>query len=85
MAVEAKDVYNASTLIRKNSLGYNVRDKNGQLYTKKFSNVLDNSLDLNKMRELYEKTYRRNNFTFNINNYDYTQTALCVKFSYAYK
>lgn len=85
MAVEAKDVYNANTLVNNNLLGYNVRDRNGQLYTKKFTNVLDNSLDLNKMRELYEKIYRRNNFTFNINNCDYTQTAICVKFSYAYK
>lgn len=37
------------------------------------------------MREIYEKTYRRNNFTFNINNHDYTQSVICVNFSYSHK
>lgn len=85
MAIEAKDIYDAETLLRKGTGGYNIRDKTGQVYLRKFTNILDDSLDLSKMREIYEKTYRRNNFTFNINGRNYTQTAICIKFSYAYK
>ena len=85
MSIEAKDVYGADNLINKKSNGYSSKDINGQIYRKKFINTLDYSLDLPKMRELYEKIYRRANFSSNINHKDYTNTAICIKFTYSYK
>lgn len=85
MALEAKDIYNANNLIKPNSIGYNCKDKKGKIVIKKFVNSLDFSLDMIKLREIYEHTYRKNDFTFNINKHDYTQSVICVKFSYAHK
>lgn len=69
----------------KEKTGYNIRDKNGNINTKKFMSVLDNSLDSIKLREVYEKITRKKDFSFWINKKEYTQNIINVEFSYAYK
>lgn len=83
ISVEAKDVYNANHLLYENPIGYSVRKRDGDINTKLFINTLDYSLDLIKLKEVYEKVYRRNDFSFRNGSHDYTQHVINVKFSYA--
>lgn len=85
LSAEAKDLYNSNHLKIPDPNGYGIRNKDGEIAKKRFVNALDFSLDLMKIREVYEKVYRRNNFTFSINKKDYTQHVICVKFSYSHK
>ena len=85
LSAEAKDLYNSNHLRIPDLNGYGIRNKGGEIAKKRFTNALDFSLDLMKIREVYEKVYRRNNFTFSINKKDYTQHVICVKFTYSHK
>lgn len=66
-------------------MGYSIRYKNGDINTRKFINTLDYSLDLIKLREVYEKVYRRTNFTFKQDKKEYTQRVINVTFKYSVK
>lgn len=81
--MDAKDLYNSNHLVKPNPIGYNIRDRNGDINRKKFINTLDYSLEQIKLREVYEKVYRRINFSVNIDGYDYTQHVINVTFKYA--
>lgn len=85
LTAEAKDLYNTNHLENGNRSGYNIRTKAGNINVKKFINALDYSLDLIKLREIYEKIYRRHDFSFKINEKEYTKHVINVKFSYAQK
>lgn len=85
LTAEAKDLYNANHLKNGNGSGYCIRTKAGNINVKKFINALDYSLDLIKLREIYEKIYRRHDFSFKINEKEYTKHVINVKFSYAQK
>lgn len=85
LTAEAKDLYNTNHLKNGNGIGYNIRTKAGNINVKKFINALDYSLDLIKLREIYEKIYRRHDFSFKINGKEYTKHVINVKFSYAQK
>ena len=85
LTAEAKDLYNANHLTKDNPLGYNIRTKDGTINVKKYINALDYSLDLIKLREIYEKIYRRHDFSFKVNHKEYTRHVINVKFSYAQK
>lgn len=85
LTAEAKDLYNSNHLAEPNSVGYNIRAKDGTINVKKYINALDYSLDLIKLREIYEKIYRRHDFSFRVNHKEYTRHVINVKFSYAQK
>lgn len=51
----------------------------------RFINTLDYSLDLIKLREVYEKVYRRTDLTFFMNGYEYTSRVINVTFHYSDK
>lgn len=85
LALEAKDIYGAMTLESGDELGYNIRDKNGDINPKKFTNALDYSLESIKLVEAYEKEYRRKDFSFKIGRHTYTQQVICVSFKYSFK
>lgn len=70
-------------MLKENPLGYSIRNQQGEISIKKFINALDYSLDLIKLREVYEKVYRRVNFSFNRDNKEYTQQVINVTFKYA--
>lgn len=48
-------------------------------------NTLDYSLDLIKLREVYERVYRRMDFTFNKRGKEYTRRVINVTFKYSVK
>ena len=68
-----------------NKVGYDIRDKNGNISLRKFENTLDWSLDTIQLRDAYTKAVRRKDFYFVVNGKRYTQVIINVKFSYSYK
>lgn len=62
-----------------------MKNKEGNYQTKKFINTLDYSLDLIKLREVYEKVYRRHNFSFWQKNKEYVPSVINVTFRYSNK
>ena len=85
LSIEAKDLYNSNNLKYDNPIGYAIRKNDKSINTKLFINTLDYSLDLIKLREIYEKVFRRHDFTFSNGRHDYTQHVINVKFKYAQK
>lgn len=75
--------------LRPRSTGYTVKlagtDHNDQFNTKRFVNTLDYSLDLIKLREVYECVYRRMDFTFNKHGKEYCRRVINVTFKYSVK
>lgn len=85
LSIEAKDLFAAMNMVNYDGTGYNIRDNQGNILTRKFENTLDWSLDTMKLREEHEKETRRKNFYFVSKGKRYTQAVINVKFSYSYK
>lgn len=85
LSIDAKDIYISNNYIKQNSIGYNIRYKDGSINTKKFINTLDYSLDLIKLREVYEKVYRKIDFSFKQGKHEYTTRVINVTFKYSNK
>lgn len=85
LSIESKDLFAAMSMVNYDGIGYNIRDNQGNILTRKFENTLDWSLDTMKLREEYEKETRRKNFYFVSKGKRYTQAVINVKFSYSYK
>ncbi len=88
VSADAKDLYLAN-YSSPSSKEYTVRltgtDHNDQFNTKRFVNTLDYSLDLIKLREVYEKVYRRMDFTFSKRGKEYCRRVINVTFKYSVK
>lgn len=90
VSADAKDIFlsNYSTH-ESNGVGYSVKYSNGDLKgefnTRRFINTLDYSLDLIKLREVYEKVYRNMAFTFNKRGKEYCRRVINVTFKYSVK
>ena len=88
MSADAKDLF-LTNYSNENCKGYSIRyaagDNKGEINTRRFVNTLDYSLDLIKLREVYEKVYRRMDFTFNKRGKDYTTRVINVTFKYSVK
>ena len=85
MAIEAKDLFGAMHQVGKEDCQYNIRQKDGNLSLRKFTNVFDWSLDAIKLAEVYERKIRRKDFYFTVGGYKYTKNVICVTFKYSYK
>ena len=67
VSADAKDIFLSNysgPLGGEYSIRYNRGDHLGEINTRRFINSLDYSLDLIKLREVYEKVYRRTYFFF---------------------
>ena len=87
LSIDAKDIYISNHYIKDNgnTVGYNILTKQGNINTKKFINVLDYSLDLIKLREVYESVYRNTRFLFNQDGHSFTTEVVNVTFKYSNK
>lgn len=92
LSIDAKDIFISNNYVNNSSetpTGYNViynkGDNQGRINTKKFINTLDMSLDLFKIRDVYEKVYRNTNFSFEENGHEYTTYVINVTFKYSNK
>lgn len=83
--IEAKDLYNSNNLVYMNPEGYSTQTTNNKPNLRVFGNTLDYSLDLIKLREVYEKVYRNRNFTFFDKKHEYCTQVINVRFKYAQK
>lgn len=84
-SIDSKDLYLANHFTHPTDIGYNLRTKAGDLNIRKFVNTLDYSLDLLKIRDAYERVYRRKNFSFWVGRKEYTQRVINVTTNYAVK
>lgn len=72
-------------------VGYNIRYTGGEINTGKFTAALDYSLDLIKMREVFDtvyngnRIYKRKQFSFYAKGYEYTTRVVNVNFNYSIK
>lgn len=85
LSIDAKDIYLANSYKDNETLGYNIRYKDGSINIKKFINSLDYSLEVRKLQEVYKKVYRNNAFTFRQDNHDYTTKIINITFKYSNK
>lgn len=88
MSLEAKDIYLANEYYDKEN-GVNIRytngDLRGEVNTNKFINTLDYSLELIKLREVYEKKYRNKRFSFEKDSHEYCNRVINVTYKYSVK
>lgn len=64
-------------------MGYSLVGKDGKVNYRRYANTLDYSLDQIKLREVYEKVYRRTNFSFYGRKKEYTSRVINVTFKYS--
>lgn len=75
----------------KNPDGYSIRFASGEINPRKFTAAFDYSLDLIKMREVFDdvyngaRVYKRKNYSFFVRNREYTTRVVNVTFNYAIK
>ena len=88
VSADAKDLFLAN-YSSPSSKEYTVKlsgtDQNDQFNTRRFVNTLDYSLDVIKLREVYEKVYRRMDFTFSKCGKEYCRRVINVTFKYSIK
>lgn len=84
VSVDAKDLF-LTNYSNEHCDGYSIRHGDGEINTRRFINTLDYSLDLIKLREVYDKVYRRRDFTFFRRGKEYCQRVINVTFHYSVK
>lgn len=89
ISIDAKDIYISNhyygipTTPTGVQTGYTVRRPDGSVNTRKFSATMDYSLDLIKLREVYETVYRNMRFSWSEGIHEYTQQVINVTFDYS--
>lgn len=84
-SIDGKDIFISNNYINNELNGYSLRAVNGDYNLSKFINTLDYSLDLIKLREVYERVYRSRDFSFVKNKKEYTPEVINVTFKYSNK
>lgn len=85
LSIDAKDIYLANEFANQDGVGYRIRRRDGGVNLKKFINSLDYSLEMIKLREVYEEIYGGLDFTWQENGKDYTRWVINVTFKYSVK
>lgn len=83
--VDGKDIYLTNSLLDQDKIGYSVVNRFGIINQKRFRANIDYSLELIKLKEIYKRVYCTDNFTFNLNGFDYTRHVCSVTFKYSVK
>lgn len=84
ITLQAKDIYNAIVTGREG--GINIRDRNGDVKLRMFSNALYWSLDSERLMKAYRTFYHNQKFYFkDKTGFLYTQAVINVNFDYSYK
>lgn len=85
LSLEAKDLFGAMNQKGAADPQYRIRNAEGKINLKKFTNALDWSLDSMKLEEVYRRRARNRNFSFSAGRHKYTTNVICVTFRYSYK
>lgn len=81
-SIDAKDIYLANISGNKK---YSLKYSTGDYNYRKFINTIPYSLDLIKLREVYEKAYRNRDFSWWSSGKEYTTRVVNVTFKYSVK
>lgn len=81
-SIDAKDLYLSNISGDKQ---YSLKYRSGDCNYQKFINTLSYSLDLIKLREVYEKAYRNRNFSWWNSGKEYSTRVINVTFKYSVK
>lgn len=84
-SVDAKDLYVFNHLNTSSKSEYTLLRPDGTVNLHKFSNAFDYSLDLVKLREVYQKVYRNSRFSFRNGEKEYSTRVINVTFKYSTK
>lgn len=85
-SLDAKDLYMSMHYLHGDvRTGYNIRTPRGDMRFSRFINTLDYSLDLLKLREVYESVYRNSRFSTQVDGKEYSHRVINVTFKYALK
>lgn len=84
-SLDSKDLFIANHLVTPAPEGYSLIRQDGTVNMAKFINVMDYSLDLIKLRSVYQYIYRNKDFSFWFNNYEYSTRVINVTFKYSVK
>ena len=84
-SLDGKDIFISNNYRDGTPNGYNLKRKNGNYNLSKFINTLNYSLDLIKLREVYQRTYNAKNFSWKEKNKDYSFRVINVTFKYSNK
>ena len=84
-SLEAKDIYNAAVGACGETRDIPLYYPDGTPRYRVFSNSLDNSLDLMKLKEIYSKVYRKKDFSEEYKGQEYSRHVINVKFGYSHR
>lgn len=84
-SLDAKDLYISNHLIDDPDADYSLIRSDGTVNMNKFINTMDYSLDLIKLRKVYQSIYRKKDFSFENNGYEYSTRVINVTFKYSVK
>ena len=82
-SLDGKDIYISNSLDPKN--GYRLKNKTGNLNLSRFINSLDYSLDLIKLKEIFDDVCPDDVFSYFENRKEYTYQIINVTFNYSAK
>ena len=83
--VDGKDLYLTNTILDEEKMGYRITNKYGIVNTKRFRANLDYSLELIQLRNVYKDVYGKDDFSFQIGDFDYTRHVCSVTFKFSVK
>lgn len=84
-SLDGKDIFISNNYRDGTPTGYNLKRKNGSYNLSRFINTLNYSLDLIKLREVYQQVYNARNFSWREKNKDYSFRVINVTFKYSNK
>lgn len=84
-SIDGKDLFLANNLIDENLCGYKIRAEDGNALYGRFINTLDYSLELCKLKEIYQKVYGENKFSWKKGDKKYSKHVINVTFKYSVK
>lgn len=85
MSAEAKDIYCSNHYVDGSEKEYSTIYAQGERSLKKYINVIDYSLDSIKLQDVYERVYRKTDFSFKRNGKDYSDQVVNINFTYNLK
>ena len=85
MSIDAKDAVISNSYIDGSKNEYATRYETGEYNLKRYKNTLDYSLEQITLEEVYQKVYRRNNFSFSSDEKDYSNSVINVTFKFSIK
>lgn len=83
--VDGKDLFLTNFALDDSKTGYSITNKYGIVNTRRFRANLDYSLELIKLKEVYQQVYGLDEFSFELSGFDYTRYVCSVTFKYSVK